>query len=163
MTRPIRKQWMALLLLPALISLACGASAGGLPGASAADELTVQRNMVFGSGPFNFIDPRAGLADLAGYKATLTITFDGTNAGQTTKWSAAYSMLASRDPAAKQLNIEKSGNISNLDPVFRAEMDGTDYERIGNGPCSTSAIAQGSSLGDRMEPAGILNRRGRRG
>ncbi len=65
-------------------------------------------------------------------------------------------MLVTREPAARQLTIEKTGDLSNLDGVFMAEMDGADYERRGESSCVANAIAAGYSLGERMEPAGFL-------
>jgi hypothetical protein len=102
------------------------------------------------------MDPRTGLAELSGYKATLTFTFDGTGDGKAQKWSKIYTMVVTKDPAARQLSIKNTGDMPDLDPVFLAEMDGVDYERHGQNACNASVIQEGDSLGDRLEPALFL-------
>lgn len=69
----------ALLLVSA--SLACG-SLGGEPEDAYPPEITIEQDIAYGSGPFDFPDPRAGLSELSGYTATLTVAFDGTRAGR---------------------------------------------------------------------------------
>lgn len=144
--------WVA---FPLLISLACNALSG-LPRGSQPGEVTIHQDMIFGPGSFIYMDPRAGLADLSSYKATLTMTFDGTRDGQAEKWSKTYVMLATKDPQARQWNIENTGDLPNLDPVFLAEMNGTDYARRGEEACSATAIREGDLLSDRLEPATFL-------
>ncbi len=152
------KQWAMILLMimTLLISLACltltGVSSTATPESGAA---SFESNVEFGTGPFNFPDTKAGLTDLSSYKATLTLTFDGTEAGQPQHWSKAYVMLAAKDPAAHQLTIEKTGD--NTDLVFMAEMDGAAYERRGENACTANVIEEGNSLTGRLEPAGFLN------
>ena len=147
-----------LMIMSLLISLACATLTGGTPAGTQAPEqaVSVEVDVDFGPGPFNFPDTRAGLADLTSYKATLTLSFDGTRAGKTQKWSKTYVMLSAKEPAALQLTIEKTGDLTDLDPVFMAEADGADYERRGENACSANAIEEGNSLGDRLEPAGFL-------
>jgi hypothetical protein len=136
--------------------------AGSLPAATpavgtpAAISGTLSAEVVFGSGPFNFPETKTGLSDLSSYKATLTLSFDGTRDGKTQQWSKTYVMLTARKPAARQLTIEKAGALSDLDPVFMAEADGAAYERRGKRTCTASVIDPGNSLADRMEPAGFL-------
>lgn len=152
------------ILTPLLVSLACQpfqphapSTTTPAPENSTIEEgRTFEAELTFGSGPVNFPDTKAGLADLSSYKSTLTLSFDGTNAGQPQKWSKTYVMLTTQEPAARQLAIEKTGDLSNLDPVFMAEMDGVDYERRGENSCSAEASVEGNSLAERMEPAGFL-------
>lgn len=151
-TRP----WL-LLITPLLISLACSTLTRGGPTASTPAPVTVQKDIVYGSGPFNLPDAGVGLSELSSYEATLILSFDGTRDGQSEKWSQTYVMQAQKDPAARQLTIEKSGDLPDLDPVFMAEAGGTSYERNGDGACSAVQIATGNSLADRMEPANLLN------
>jgi hypothetical protein len=151
------KRLAILLITPLLISLACNASTGGTPADSQPKNMTIQRDIVYGSGPFNLPDAKVGLSDLSSYKATLTLSFDGTRDGKAEKWSETYLMLMQKDPAARQLTIEKSGDLTDLDPVFRAEANETAYQRIGENSCSATQIETGNSLGDRMEPASFLN------
>ena len=149
---------LLLILIPVFVSLGCqllqpGASSSTTPQAS---EKTFEANVVFGSGPFNLPDTTVGLTDLSSYKGTLTLSFDGTKAGQPNKWSKTYVMLAIKEPAARQLTIEQTGDLSNLDSVFMAEMDGADYEQNGQNSCVANLIVEGSSLAAQMEPAGFL-------
>jgi hypothetical protein len=55
------------------------------------------------------------------------------------------------------LTIEKTGDLSDLDPVFLAEAGGAAYERRGAQACSATVAEEGYSLAERLEPAGLLN------
>lgn len=147
--------WLVMLLLAAA---ACQPTQPGAPAPTApqSGETTFQANVVLGSGPFSLTDTSAGLADLSSYTASLTISFEGTNATQPSKWSKTYVMLVSKEPAARQLTVEKTGDIADLTPVFMAEMNGADYQSSGQESCQANAIVAGSSLADQMEPAGFL-------
>ncbi len=118
---------------------------------------TFEADVTFGSGPVNYPDAKAGLSALSSYKATLTISFDGTNAGQPYQWSKTYVMLTTNEPAARQLTIEKTGDLPDLAQVFMAETEGASYERRGENSCLANAIVEGDTLAERMEPAGFLN------
>jgi hypothetical protein len=131
--------------------------AGPTPTLGASADITVQKDLTFGSGPFTLADPKVGLSDLSSYSATLTIAFDGTVNGQPSKWSRLYGMLASKSPAARQLTIQTSGDVSSTQPVYLAELDGAAYEQDGQGLCTATAVVTGSSLSDRLEPAGFLS------
>jgi len=177
MKQLLSKRWMMLLLMLILllVSAACQAETAGSPAPTQAQEaeataapetiapekvpetVSVQADVVFGSGPFNLPETKAGLADLASYKAILLLSFDGTRAGQPSQWSKAYVMLASREPAARQLTIEKAGDLSGLEAVFVAEMNGASYEQRGENSCNANVIEEGNSLTERLEPAGFLN------
>jgi hypothetical protein len=155
----LRKQRVILwfILIPLSISLACSTLTGGSqPTGSQPADVTVEQDLTFGSGTFNLPDPQLGLSDLAGYKATLTLSFDGTRDGQPRKWSKTYVMLVSKEPAVRQLTVETTG-VANAEPVFMAELDGVDYEVRGQNPCAASAVEQGYSLSDRLEPARFLD------
>lgn len=166
MTRLFSKGQGILLTVFLLCALACStltkapSAVTPSPSPSSSDtppgELTLQQNIVFGSGAFIYTDTRAGLADLSSYQATLTLAFDGTKDGQAHKWSQTYVMTATKDPAVRQWTIEEAGDSSNPGSVFMAEMEGMDYQRQGEGSCSATAIREGDSLGDRLEPASFL-------
>lgn len=146
------------LLIPLFVLSGCKATQ---PAASASPkppmvEKTFEASVVFGSGPFTLADTRAGLSDLSSYKASLTLSFDGTKAGQPNKWSKTYTMLASKEPAARQLTVEQTGDLPDLDAVLMAEMDGAAYEVRGQQSCVANPVVQGNSLGEQMEPAGFL-------
>jgi hypothetical protein len=149
---------LLLILVPAFIVSGCqpsqpAASASPVPPVA---EKTFEAHVVLGSGPFTLPDTTAGLADLSSYTSTLTLSLDGTKAGQPNKWSKTYVMLASKEPAARQLTIEKTGDLPDINPVFMAEMDGAAYERRGQSACAANAIVGGNSLAEQMEPAGFL-------
>lgn len=161
---PCTKRWMTFLAVPLLISLACNTLTNTVPsgaetrGPSAdAVEAFINADVVYGAGPFILPDPKAGLAELSSYTATLTLNYDGTRDGNAEKWSKTYVMLATQDPAARQLTIETVGETSNPGAVFMAEMDGMDYEKLGEEVCSSTPIEQGNSLSDRLQPAAFLN------
>jgi hypothetical protein len=113
-------------------------------------------NVDFGPGTFDFPDTKAGLADLTSYKASLTLSFDGTRDGKVQKWSKNYVLLSAKEPATIQLTIVKTGDLANLESVFMAEAGGADYERRGEKACTANVIESGNSLSNRLEPAGFL-------
>jgi hypothetical protein len=112
--------------------------------------------VTFGPGPFNLLTPTAGLSDLSSYRATLTISFDGTNAGEPQQWSRTYTLLATQSPPARQLMIDDS----DTGQIYRAEIDGTLYERQADGICiasAASAIEVADTPAETWEPAGFLD------
>jgi hypothetical protein len=160
MKQLLPKHWTILLLvlIPLWISLACITITGDTsPDSAEQSELTVEADVVFGPGLFIFPDPKAGLADLAGYKTTLTRSFDGTRDGQAQKWSQTHIMLTTKEPAARQLTVERTGDLNNLDPIFLAEADGAAYERHAENVCTANVIDLESSTIERLDPIGYLN------
>ena len=153
---------LVFIFIPTLVSFACLSLTSdpptGIPATEAplSEELIVEGDMVYGPGDFIFPDTRAGLSDLTSYKATLNVSFDGSRAGSAEQWSRIYIMLTSKEPAARQLTIEKSGNLPDPGSIFMAEMGGVTYERLGENPCTANLTEQGNALGERMEPAGFL-------
>jgi hypothetical protein len=119
-------------------------------------EITAQGSVDFGPGAFNFLDPAAGLAKLASYSASLTLSFTGMEAGQPSQWSKTYVLLSSLKPAGRQLTITSSGQLADLEPVFMAEVAGAAYERNGLEECSASLIEAGVTPSALVEPAGSL-------
>jgi hypothetical protein len=158
-TKPLALFRLGILLMAG--SMACSMFNGGLPSkstpVSSPGEVSVERNVAYGSGPFVLPDARIGIADLTGYKATLTISFDGTRAGASEKWTKTYTMLASQEPAARQLTVETNGEAGTPALVLRAEMEGMAYTKVGEDACSSAPIQQGNTLSDQLEPAGFLN------
>jgi len=127
-----------------------GASTQGVPAVTAVGKV------VFGPGAFNFPDTKAGLADLTSYKSTLILSFDGTRAGKTEQWSKTYVMLTAKEPASHQSTIEKTGDISDPNPVFMAEINGAAYEQHGANVCNATVIDPENLLTEKWEPAGFL-------
>src|SRR3990172_6490544 len=93
-----RRVILLLMLTPVLASVACVTLLGG-PSADPqnSDVISAQGDLVFGPGSFNFLDPAAGLSDLSGYKATMSLSFNGTEGGQASQWSKTYGMLVVTD------------------------------------------------------------------
>lgn len=165
----IFRRWTGLLLLISvlMVSLAClfvtGSSSTGSPtvdGSSTESqtegEIIIKGDVVYGPGSFNYAQPAAGLSDLSSYKAILTLSFNGTEAGQTSQWSRTYVMLTDKDAAVRQLTMEKSGQVSDPEAEYMAEADGAAYERLGENACNANVIDPENSLGERLEPAGFL-------
>jgi len=156
------RMMLLFILILALVSVACVSltsdPATGTPTIEdpISDELIVEGDVVYGPGDFIFPDTKAGLADLTSYKAVLHLSFDGIRAGVSEQWSKTYVMLNSREPLARLLTIEKTGDLSDLNIVYMAEMDGVIYERLGENACSAKVIEPGASPGERLEPAGFL-------
>jgi hypothetical protein len=111
--------------------------------------------VVFGPGSFDLLDPKVGLANLSSYKATLTLSFNGTQAGQPSQWVHKYVMLASQDNTAHQITVQSEGGA--LPPFFKVEMNGVSYEVTEKGDCIGSTVEAGTSLTAEWEPAGFLS------
>jgi hypothetical protein len=126
------------------------------PGTQESGEVMMQADVVFGPGTFTFPETNAGLADLSSYKATLTLSFAGTVAGQPKQWSKTYVMLSTEEPAARQLTIENAGDISDLDALFLAEAHGAAYERRGGNACNANVIVKENSQIERLHPVEFL-------
>src|SRR5215208_6187004 len=173
MKQLLSKRWTIrfLILLLLLVSAACQAAPDSPPAPTQAPEaevtaapeiaaqetVSVQADVVFGPGPFNFPETTAGLADLSSYKGTLILSFTGTRDAQPSQWSKTYIMLSTKEPAARQLTIERTGDLSKVTAIFLAEFDGAAYEVRGQNGCVTTMIEEGNSLSQRLEPAGFLN------
>jgi hypothetical protein len=150
-----------LVMVPLIVSLACNTATAAIPTPTPAltpevREVTIHKDVTYGTGPFQLPDPKVGLADLTSYTATLAVSFHGTHAGTPVKWTKTYVMLVVKDPAARQLTIEKTGDLADTDPVFMLELGGVADERHGDGACISTVVEPGRSLGDRFEPAGFL-------
>ncbi len=157
MTHSLSGHWkfLPLILTPLLVLSACGTGANN-PSADSQDSEELVVEVTLGPGPFNFRDTRAGLADLSSYKATLILSFDGSRDGQPSLWSKTYVMLSMKEPAARQLTIEKSGDNPDPEAVFMAEADGAAYESRGESGCNATVMDPVNLLADTWEPAGFL-------
>jgi len=147
-TQPVEAQ-----LTPGTI----GASTDKPPGGEFAEPTTqaTQADAVFGPGSFSLLDPTMGLAALSSYKATLTISFNGTQAGRSSQWSHTYVMLASQKTGAHQVTINSTGGIPA--PVFIAEVNGVSYALDAEDNCTASTTEPDTSLAAEWEPAGFLS------
>jgi hypothetical protein len=110
---------------------------------------------VFGAGPFNLVAPEAGLASLASYRATLSVTFSGTENGAPADWSRIYTLQVTQTPPARALTFEGAGE--DVPSFFRAEVDNTAYQQRSGEVCTASAIGVGESLAETWELAALLD------
>jgi hypothetical protein len=169
MTIHFSKPWIALplMLLPFLLA-ACQATGGqtAVDGTSSvadnslaeeAEPEVLEVDLVLGPGNFDLTDPLVGLDELASYKATLTVIFDGSQDGQPYQWSSTYILLNTKEPQARLLTIENSGDLAPAEPDFMAEADGAAYETDPEGNCSADRIDVENSRIDWQNPAGLLD------
>jgi hypothetical protein len=110
---------------------------------------------IVGPGDFDLQSPGAGLAGLASYRATLTLTFDGTRAGQPEQWSRTYNLLVSREPAARLLTIESVGATTGQ--LVWVEANGVRFERRDGGVCTVAPVLAEQSLAERWELTTFLS------
>jgi hypothetical protein len=96
-----------------------------------------------------------GLSDLPSYRATLTVSFQGTIVEQPADWTRTYTLLVSQDTPARQLTINASDASDG--PLMRVEIDGAFYEWQEGGLCVASVPEAGASPSEVLEPAGFLN------
>jgi hypothetical protein len=146
-----------LLLVPVLILLACRSFGGPPAGESPDGELNIEQDLVFGPGSFIYGSPRAGLAGLSSYTASLTLTFEGTRDGNAFSWLRSYTLLATNAPHARRWMIEDTRDGAAAAPMFLAELDGAQYSRRGQEACSVTEIPAENPLSDRMELAEFLS------
>jgi hypothetical protein len=130
--------------------------ASGGPGSTGADVISAEGDVEFGPGTFDMPVPAAGLDGLSSYKARLVLSFAGTSAGQRSEWSTTYEMLATSQQPARQLTIQGTGQPTDTDPPYMAEMSGAAYQVDTDGNCTARAVEPGQTLAERMEPAGFL-------
>src|SRR5687768_17248510 len=94
-----RRRIVALLVLYSLLTLSgyplMAQDTGTDEPDATAEETPEPIEVTFGPGDFNLLTPTEGLSDLSSYRATLTLSFEGTNAGQPEQWSHTYVMLTS--------------------------------------------------------------------
>jgi hypothetical protein len=102
-------------------------------------------------GPFDLPDPTVGLADLAVYVATMTVTFSGTQAGNPIDASTTTTLSVA--PDGRVLTIERGPDGPT---TFRAEIAGAAYVKEGDGPCTVGSIVEGDTLADAYELAAQL-------
>jgi hypothetical protein len=106
----------------------------------------------FGAGPFQLAEPRAGLADLPSYRATLVQTFEGTDDGAAEQWTSTSVLVHATEPAVSTLRVENTGE----DPAVWVETGGVEYRADGSGDCTARTADPESPLVGRYGPAGAL-------
>ncbi len=111
---------------------------------------------VIGPGNFHFPNPKAGMAELTSYKVTLTLSFDGTEDGQTQQWSSTQVLVYTKEPAARTLTIETTAELAECEPTLVGEMNGVTYEVGADGICVTTVLDPSNSLIDWWDPTASL-------
>jgi hypothetical protein len=150
MTQLFSGRWALVLVVLCAVLASSGHRSGAIGGAAQGTPATAPAEV----GSFDLPEPSVGLANLASYKATLILAFDGTQAGKPIKWTKTYVMLATKEPAARQLTVDKVGETAIH--VLMAERDGAAYIRRGGEACIATEIDKDDSPATRMEPAGFL-------
>jgi len=148
-----------LIFLPLLASLACLTAMGGTPVSPKPTQEAIEVDVVLGPGSFDLTDTRVGLDGLSTYKATLTVSFDGTKDGQPHQWSSTYEALNTKEPPARQVTIRQTGETSDEEPVLpaiMAEKDGATYQIGQDGGCSATVFDSQDPLMGLLVPAGLL-------
>jgi hypothetical protein len=128
-------------------------SAGGMKPEFQAEPTSEPIVETFGTGSFNLMKPTVGLSSLSSYKATLTVSFKGTQAGQAVQWSRTYTLLATQSPSARQLTLVNSDSPQ----LYMALVDNTIYERHEGENCGISTAEPDDTLAAKWEPAGMLD------
>ena len=174
--RRTRRWWVAAAAMGCVVAGCSGsttsksATADTSGGASATTSVTKATNVTtatgsartagssaqIGSGDFILTDPRVGLDSLTSYRGTLTVSFDGTAAGQQVQWSSTSVLARVSDPASALLTIERTGDLEAADPDLVAEAAGLAFQRDAGGSCASNDLDPQASLLDALEPAAQL-------
>ncbi len=152
-----RLKLLLVIVLLLSISLACLTLTGSAPLSSeGGTPQAMEVEDVIGPGSFHFPNPRAGMAELSSYTATLTRSFDGTEAGQARQWSSTHVLIYNKEPAARVLTIETTAELAEGEPTSVSEMNGVAYIIGADGSCDTSIFDPVNSLIDQQDLAGSL-------
>jgi hypothetical protein len=162
-TRANRCNSIYVLSVLMLVAAACSPAATGTSGAPSGpagtpppEEVPLPQDITWGSGSFTLGDPAVGLPDLASYTASLTRSFEGTKGGQPYRWSKAYSLLVRHDPPAREMSLDKTGDLTDLTALRAAELDGVRYDWQGTGTCTGLPIEDAQAMTGPLELAGFL-------
>jgi hypothetical protein len=138
------------LLFAAVLPLvACGRSP-----ATNAEVREVQTEL--GPGSFDLADPRAGLLGLSSYAGTLTVSFDGTKANQSARWSTKSTLQVAKSPPVRFLAITSTGTADSATGRFMAQRSGAEYAWTTGAECSAVPLDSARSEFPRLEPAASL-------
>jgi len=144
---------LLLIVLFILISLACQGINTNTPEADISGTPQVEEiNLELGPGPFDYPDPAAGLENLSSFKASLTVSFDGTQNGQTQQWSNTSVLTYQKEPPARTLTFETTAVVENPEPPFRAEMNGAEYVQAEDGSCFANPLDADNSIIEFLNP-----------
>jgi hypothetical protein len=128
-------------------------------GTTPAPSLSPEDAVAFGPGPFDLADPAVGLDVLAGYTATVTITFVGTRDDQPLQWSQTSILHSNKGARARFLTVQAPDAVA---PVrFTGQLGDARYRVESGGACTASmaeAPAEPGAIDDEiLEPALLLS------
>jgi hypothetical protein len=154
-----------------MLSAACGATpapSGSVPGVNAS--APAGSTAPGGSGvplgpdasgrPDAIPSPAAGLDSLEAYRATLSLSFTGTQGGKSVEWTQTYVLTANRATGARMLEHGQTGLGDGPVPLPAAEgYDATTAYRVvsSGSPCVAATVAAGETTA-LVEPASLLPR-----
>jgi hypothetical protein len=116
-----------------LLLVGCGSSEAEAPAdIPAPTEIWTEVDLELGPGPLDFTEMQTGLDTRSGYKATLTITYNGTEDGAASQWSSTYVMLRSTWPEAWQWTADHGGRVAS---EWQAARSGMVYGLHEDGAC----------------------------
>jgi hypothetical protein len=141
MTPLFSRRWMIILFVLCFLLVLAGyrsLAAHATPTTEPTAETTAERtssavDATFGSGSFDLPVSTIGLSTLSSYRATLLLSFKGTQNGKPMVWSRTYVMLTNQKPAARQLTIDTAGKPP--DKMIIVEVQGVHYERDAENTC----------------------------
>lgn len=134
-----------------------GASAGPVSSGSAgAPYNPLPAGFAFGSGDLLLRDPATGVAELDGYRATLAESFEGTADGKAVTWWMATTRAETRNPTAREIAVDSSGEGAPVQPSRAWLAGGVAYASFGGGACAVSsdpsAAGAAGELVNRLPP-----------
>ena len=149
---------MITFLFANLLTAACGASGpSGAPGATAG--VTAGASVPGPGDSYAITDPAAGLTTLAAYRATLTLSFAGMQAGSASAWSQSYTLTVAKVSGTRVLEYAETGLGAGpaAYPAMEAFIGEAAYSRQGPGDTCTAGAIQTSVSGSQLaEPASLL-------
>lgn len=142
-----------------LASLACMTVISATPTGPKPTQEALEMDVVLGPGNFDLTDTHVGLDSLSTYKATMTVSFDGTKDGQPHQWSSTYEALYTKEPLARLVTIKQTGDTSEEEPELPAVMaqkDGAAYEIGVDSSCTATLFDSQDPLMGLLDPARLL-------
>jgi hypothetical protein len=130
-------------------------TATAAPGEPTPTPQTVPGEIELGPGPFDLVDPRAGLDGLSSYTETLSLAFDGTRDGQAVQWTKTLTFRHTVEPDISMLTVETTGDAVASEPDVLAEATGALYQHHADGSCSGQPLDADITIA-LHEPAGLL-------
>jgi hypothetical protein len=161
---------LSLILVLALLQ-GCGGPAPSTPvvgestspASQASPAQTTQAGPTAGANPtpgtYFVGDPAKGLDSQAAYRATLTLSFSGTQSGKSSQWSQSYDLTVAKNPKSRLLAYQESGLDPNAPayPALEGVVDGVLYTKaLAADTCAAAFVSDGYDPATLPEPASLL-------